>query len=441
MKTLIINPRTGIAGDMFFSAILDIIEKKGIKPELELLQEFLRTYGEFKVENIEEIVNKKNIRGKRITTKYKGKQISYLKARHLIDSGIKYLEINKEYALIARRALEILINAETKAHKKMGKTFHSEKQLEKTIYRSLKNYSFPDYLKGEQIRIIGYVESPYDSPPLQTQLNDKSRQKVVKIVIDPELEEGLKDLQSFEKIWVISYLHKSRTLNDPIVFPPWDEKANPRGVFATRSPHRPTPIGLSKAEIIDIKNNIIILKTLDLIDGTPIIDIKPVLSTVDLEPANNGWVDSKHLEEHKEGIPHIHDTDIGHLHEAADIVFDILGAVYLLQKLKTNNYAYISPLFVGDGKITFSHGTMDVPAPATREILISHKICWEIGPIQGELVTPTGASILAALKPKQTTANRYLKEYSILIKGYGWGHKNLEKLYNYLEIYLAEQRN
>jgi uncharacterized protein (DUF111 family) len=86
------------------------------------------------------------------------------------------------------------------------------------------------------------------------------------------------------------------------------------------------------------------------------------------------------------------------LHEAQDIIIDIMGAVMGLQILEIEPQARLSnPVSVGGGTIDFSHGLFNVPAPATKIILESHNIPWKRGPIAKELCTPTGAAIMAAL--------------------------------------------
>lgn len=92
-----------------------------------------------------------------------------------------------------------------------------------------------------------------------------------------------------------------------------------------------------------------------------------------------------------------HDND-AHLHEAQDIVIDIMGVVYGMQMLDIESRAVlISPVSVGGGSIDFSHGLLFAPAPATSIILKEHDLIWKKGPIEKELFTPTGASILAGL--------------------------------------------
>jgi len=91
-----------------------------------------------------------------------------------------------------------------------------------------------------------------------------------------------------------------------------------------------------------------------------------------------------------------------HLHEAQDIVMDVVGTSWALQELSVdlNTVRCVQPVRTGGGMITFSHGTLPVPAPATTAILEDYDIPWEGGPGQFEQLTPTGAAILAALNPR-----------------------------------------
>lgn len=99
--------------------------------------------------------------------------------------------------------------------------------------------------------------------------------------------------------------------------------------------------------------------------------------------------------------PDLHSTTF--LHEAQDIVIDILGAAYGMQALGLLPVAGLHcPVSAGGGTITFSHGTLDVPSPATSGIFSQHRIPYRKGPIEKELCTPTGAALLAALGAKLT---------------------------------------
>ena len=101
------------------------------------------------------------------------------------------------------------------------------------------------------------------------------------------------------------------------------------------------------------------------------------------------------------GHHHHHDAAEAYLHEAQDILIDITGAAYGLQLLNAGTKAYLTkPVSIGGGMITFSHGTLPVPAPATQNIIEKFKIPVMPGPVEFELFTPTGAAILSAMDPR-----------------------------------------
>lgn len=108
-----------------------------------------------------------------------------------------------------------------------------------------------------------------------------------------------------------------------------------------------------------------------------------------------------HSQSNEHSHKHSHENGDALLHEAQDIIIDIMGAVTGLQLLNFEPYAGLTaPVNVGGGKVTFSHGTLDVPAPATFIILEQYRLPWQKGPIEKELFTPTGATLLAALDAK-----------------------------------------
>jgi uncharacterized protein (DUF111 family) len=90
-----------------------------------------------------------------------------------------------------------------------------------------------------------------------------------------------------------------------------------------------------------------------------------------------------------------------HLHEAQDIIVDIIGSAWALQHLNVQlqKVCCAAPVATGGGKISFSHGTFPVPAPATQEIINRYAFPTSSGPVDRELLTPTGAALLAALEP------------------------------------------
>ncbi len=119
---------------------------------------------------------------------------------------------------------------------------------------------------------------------------------------------------------------------------------------------------------------------------------------------------------------HHHSPDDALLHEAQDILIDITGCITGLQLLDIAPEAKITnPVSVGDGTISFSHGKLPVPAPATDIILKKYNIPWKYGPVNTELCTPTGAAILGALKATKGE----MPEKAIKI-GYARGTKKLD---------------
>ncbi|MBN1799068.1 MAG: DUF111 family protein [Spirochaetales bacterium] len=90
-----------------------------------------------------------------------------------------------------------------------------------------------------------------------------------------------------------------------------------------------------------------------------------------------------------------------HLHEAQDIIVDIIGSAWALQQLgvRLARVCCVAPVSIGGGEISFSHGSFPVPAPATAEIVGRYGIPATSGPVERELLTPTGAALLAALGP------------------------------------------
>jgi tRNA (adenine37-N6)-methyltransferase len=102
-------------------------------------------------------------------------------------------------------------------------------------------------------------------------------------------EQALEGIDGFDHIWVIYQFHRN-THWKPKVFPPRGDQK--QGVFSTRSPHRPNFIGLSRVKLLRVNGLILSIEDHDLIDGTPVIDIKPYLNYCDAEPsARQGWLD------------------------------------------------------------------------------------------------------------------------------------------------------
>lgn len=104
----------------------------------------------------------------------------------------------------------------------------------------------------------------------------------------PEI--SLQGLEGYTHLWLQFFFHLNTSKKFHAKVHPPRLEGETKGVFATRSPHRPNPIGLSLVELVDIQNNILILAGADLVDGTPILDIKPYLPHIEsVASAKGGW--------------------------------------------------------------------------------------------------------------------------------------------------------
>ena len=109
------------------------------------------------------------------------------------------------------------------------------------------------------------------------------------IEIDSDYVAGLKDLEGFSHIILLYYFHQVRE-SKLLVIPFMDTQQ--RGVFATRAPKRPNPIGLSVVKLLSIEGNVLHVENLDILDGTPLLDIKPYVPEFDEHPAERvGWLE------------------------------------------------------------------------------------------------------------------------------------------------------
>ena len=135
---------------------------------------------------------------------------------------------------------------------------------------------------------IGVVHSSFKEPegtPIQP-AGAKAINGTVEIF--PEYAEGLKDVEGFSHIILIYHFHLSRRA--PLKVKPYMDNEM-RGVFATRSPSRPNPIGISVVQLIKIENNILHIQDVDIVDGTPLLDIKPHVPEFDIrEAVRIGWL-------------------------------------------------------------------------------------------------------------------------------------------------------
>jgi tRNA-Thr(GGU) m(6)t(6)A37 methyltransferase TsaA len=144
---------------------------------------------------------------------------------------------------------------------------------------------------------IGVAHSPFrerSSAPRQPRAAGAA-EGTLELFAVSGIEHALEDLTSFRFIWVLFWFHHNQDKGfRPKVLPPRSERR--RGVFATRSPYRPNPIGLSAVELLGIEGRVLRVANLDLLDGTPILDLKPYIPYTDSIPdASNGWLDAAAL--------------------------------------------------------------------------------------------------------------------------------------------------
>lgn len=142
-----------------------------------------------------------------------------------------------------------------------------------------------------ELNPIGYIKTPFNSKkdmPIQP-TGAKGIEGTIEI--DQKFAEGLKDLDGFSHIVLIYHFHQSEGYNLTVV-PFMDDKMH--GVFSTRAPRRPNPIGMSVVKLNKIENNVLYIENIDVLDGTPVLDIKPFIPDVDSPEVNKlGWLEGK----------------------------------------------------------------------------------------------------------------------------------------------------
>ncbi len=134
---------------------------------------------------------------------------------------------------------------------------------------------------------IGYVRSPYSATGAIPKGPGAKHQAEGSLEIEAEFEAGLTDIEGFSHLYVIWAFHRSESY-ELLGTPPTDDR--PHGVFATRSPRRPNPIGLTVVELLNREGRKLHVRGIDMLDGTPILDIKPYLSSIPEERLRRGWL-------------------------------------------------------------------------------------------------------------------------------------------------------
>jgi tRNA-Thr(GGU) m(6)t(6)A37 methyltransferase TsaA len=138
---------------------------------------------------------------------------------------------------------------------------------------------------------IGVIRTPFrEKYAAPRQPGADGEFPVGRVILDRghNFEQALSDLEGFEKIWLL-YLFDRNPNWKPKVLPP--RSTVKRGVFSTRSPHRPNPIGLSLVTLLEVRGRTLVVEGVDMLDKTPLLDMKPYLPAIESFPqARTGWV-------------------------------------------------------------------------------------------------------------------------------------------------------
>lgn len=178
------------------------------------------------------------------------------------------------------------------------------------VYDDLQDLGYSGQVSNEYKEIvlapIGVIYSPHRvaiGAPIQPTYAADAEGRVV---VEKEYEAALLDIEGFERIWLV-YLFDRAGPFKPTVVPYRDTREH--GLFATRSPCRPNPIGLSVVRLLGRQRNVLRVRGLDILDRTPLIDIKPYVPEFDAHPlARAGWLDDSR-EDRRVADERFHDGD------------------------------------------------------------------------------------------------------------------------------------
>jgi tRNA-Thr(GGU) m(6)t(6)A37 methyltransferase TsaA len=146
-------------------------------------------------------------------------------------------------------------------------------------------------MKSFSIEPIGVIHTPFKKPKGTLTQPGRSDGARGKVEVYPEYNRGLTDLERFSHITLLYYFHLSKGF-ELMVTPYLDDQE--RGLFATRAPRRPNPIGISVVKLDKIDENVLHIINVDIIDGTPLLDIKPYVRDFDsAEDFRIGWLEDR----------------------------------------------------------------------------------------------------------------------------------------------------
>lgn len=140
---------------------------------------------------------------------------------------------------------------------------------------------------------IGTIRSPFKEAPGTPIQPAFAGEATGQVVVDEEFADALADIDGFERLWLIYLLDRGGPYRARVI--PYLDTL-PRGLFATRSPCRPNPIGLSAVRLLTRRGNVLEIAGVDMLDGTPLLDLKPYVPAFDAFPDSRaGWFDSTSL--------------------------------------------------------------------------------------------------------------------------------------------------
>jgi tRNA-Thr(GGU) m(6)t(6)A37 methyltransferase TsaA len=135
---------------------------------------------------------------------------------------------------------------------------------------------------------IGHIRSPFRETAQIPRGLGAQHVAEGAVELHPEFGTGLMDIEGYSHLMILWVFHRSEGY-DLVSNPPSD--TSPHGVFSTRSPRRPNPIGLTVVELLCREGNTLHVRGVDMLDGTPVLDIKPYTSSIPMEKLRRGWIE------------------------------------------------------------------------------------------------------------------------------------------------------
>lgn len=153
-------------------------------------------------------------------------------------------------------------------------------------------------IKDVRYRVIGVIHSPFTDrqrTPIQSVFSSARG----RVEVHAQYSEGLEGLAEFSHVYLLYHFHQAS--QGPLMETPFLDGERPRGIFSIRHYNRPNPIGLSIVEIEKIEGNILFIKGIDVLDGTPLLDLKPYVARFDhRDKVRDGWIDAQQKREIKD---------------------------------------------------------------------------------------------------------------------------------------------